>query len=145
MSEQIIVYGTRWCPDCTRAKQVLTNIKPPSPESILSRTRQRRITWSRSTGATAASPPSFSRTAQSWWSQAIPNWRRSWPLNPALNIFDRYTFQITVFDCDSGKPDCIDFTHIGCHPIRWHPMWRNNPGGARQFRTGEEAGRSTGA
>jgi mycoredoxin len=24
MSEQIKVYGTHWCPDCTRAKQVLT-------------------------------------------------------------------------------------------------------------------------
>lgn len=24
MSQQIIVYGTRWCPDCTRAKQILS-------------------------------------------------------------------------------------------------------------------------
>jgi mycoredoxin len=27
VSEQIKVYGTRWCPDCVRAKQVLTKNK----------------------------------------------------------------------------------------------------------------------
>jgi mycoredoxin len=27
VTEQIKVYGTRWCPDCVRAKQVLTRNK----------------------------------------------------------------------------------------------------------------------
>jgi mycoredoxin len=27
--EQIQVYGTRWCPDCARAKQVLNKLKIP--------------------------------------------------------------------------------------------------------------------
>jgi mycoredoxin len=29
MAEEIKVYGTRWCPDCTRAKQVLGKHKIP--------------------------------------------------------------------------------------------------------------------
>ena len=75
--DRIKIYGTSWCPDCARAKQVFNKLKIPFDWIDIDNDKQAAADVEKINGGLKAFRPSSSRITPCLWSPALPSWKRN--------------------------------------------------------------------